>query len=42
VKEQAPHIGLIGGCVAVIASLVGLNIIIVVLLAIGTVFLMMM
>lgn len=42
VKEDAPHIGLIGGCVAVIASLIGLNVIIVVLLAIATVFLLTM
>jgi len=40
VKEDAPHIGLIGGIVAVILAYVGLNIIFVVIGAIATVFIL--
>lgn len=40
VKENEPHVGLLGGFVAVILSLFGLNIILVVIGAISTVYLL--
>jgi len=42
VKPDEPHIGLIGGIVAIVLSFFGLNIILVVIGAIVTVYLMMM
>lgn len=42
VKQDEPHIGLLGGLVAIILSFLGLNIILVVIGAIVTVFLLTM
>jgi len=42
VKEDAPHIGIIGGIVATLLAYIGLNIIFVVIGAIMTVYILMM
>lgn len=42
VKPEEPHIGLIGGFVAIILSFIGLNVVLVVIGAIATVYLLTM
>lgn len=42
VKEDQPHIGLIGGLVAILLSYIGLNVILVVITSIATVYVMTM